>query len=186
MLLACAGLMQPADPPWNRHDQTFTAIFSAPALRPSSQSRLLARPHFADCWSTIVSRILGEDGAMTKPALVCVIDDDASLRESLPDLLQELGFGVEAYASAEEFLCSQSVASAQCLVLDVAMPGMSGLDLQDELGRRGLRIPIVFMTAHADEFTRPHILARGGSACLFKPFSDTALLEALRTALGEA
>jgi FixJ family two-component response regulator len=115
------------------------------------------------------------------PALVAVVDDDESVRESLPDLLRELGYSVEAFSSAEEFLASEFVLQTRCLVLDIAMPGMTGPELQRELARRRQEIPIVFITAHAEEADR--LLEPGASACLFKPFSDTALLGALESAL---
>ena len=115
--------------------------------------------------------------------LVSVVDDDQSVRESLPDLLREVGFAVHAFASAEEFLASDQLARTDCLVLDVAMPGMSGPELQEELARRGDEIPIVFITAQEDESIRPLVLAAGAVACLFKPFSDTALLDAVHAAL---
>ena len=120
---------------------------------------------------------------MGKRALVSVVDDDESVRESLPDLLRECGFAVEAFASAEAFLVSECIGQTQCLLLDIAMPGMSGLELQRELTRRRHAIPIVFITAHGDETDRPRLLAQGAVACLFKPFSETALLEALQAAL---
>ena len=116
-------------------------------------------------------------------ALVSVVDDDESVRESLPDLLRECGFAVEAFASAEAFLVSECLGQTQCLLLDIAMPGMSGLELQRELTRRRHAIPIVFITAHGDETDRPRLLAQGAVACLFKPFSEEALLEALHAAL---
>jgi FixJ family two-component response regulator len=115
--------------------------------------------------------------------LVSVVDDDESLRESLPDLLRELGFAAEASASAEEFLASEHLRRTRCLVLDVAMPGMSGLQLQEELARRGHAIPIVFITAQQDDRIRPRVLAAGAVACLLKPFTDTALLDAVNAAL---
>ena len=116
-------------------------------------------------------------------ALVAIVDDDESVRESLPDLLREFGFAVQAFASAEEFLASGWVGQTRCLILDIAMPGMSGLDLQRELTHRQREIPIVFITARADETVRPRVLAQGAVECLFKPFSDTALLGALNAAL---
>jgi len=116
-------------------------------------------------------------------APVSVVDDDESVRESLPDLLRELGFVVQAFASAEEFLVSDCVDQTRCLILDVAMPGMSGPDLQRELLRRGQEIPVVYITAHKDEAVRPRLLEQGAVECLFKPFSDTALLEAVNAAL---
>ena len=87
---------------------------------------------------------------MTATALVSIVDDDESVRESLPDLLKEFGFAVQAFASAEEFLASGRVDETRCLVLDIAMPGMSGPDLQRELTRRRQPIPIVFITANED------------------------------------
>ena len=120
------------------------------------------------------------------PSLVAVVDDDESVRESLPDLLLEFGFAARAFASAEEFLASDCLDQTRCLILDVAMPGMSGPDLQRELTRRRREIPIVFITAHADESVRPRLLERGAVACLLKPFSGTALLDALRAALRAA
>ncbi len=116
-------------------------------------------------------------------ALVSVVDDDESVRESLPDLLRELGFVVQAFASAEEFLASDCVDQTKCLILDVAMPGMTGPDLQRALTQRGQEIPIVYITAHKDEAVRPRLLEQGAVECLFKPFSDTALLEAVNAAL---
>lgn len=120
---------------------------------------------------------------MVTRSLVSVVDDDESVRESLPDLLREFGFAVEAFASAEEFLASDCVCLTKCLILDVAMPGMTGPDLQRELTLRRQEIPIVFITAHGDESVRPRLLEQGAADCLFKPFSDTALREALNAAL---
>jgi FixJ family two-component response regulator len=118
------------------------------------------------------------------PSLVAVVDDDESVRESLPDLLGELGFAARAFNSGEAFLASECVQQTECLILDIAMPGMSGFDVQRELKARRQQIPIVFITAHRDETTRPGVLGDGAVACLLKPFSDTALLQAIRTALG--
>ena len=115
--------------------------------------------------------------------LICVVDDDESVRESLPDLLGEFGFAVETYASAEDFLASGCVADCSCLILDIAMPGMSGPDLQRELAQRGHTVPIVFLTAHADKSLFPRLSEQGATACLLKPFSDTALRESLDSAL---
>jgi len=120
---------------------------------------------------------------MLIPSLVSVVDDDESVRESLPDLLRECGYAVQAFSSAEEFLASDYVAQTQCLILDIAMPGMSGPDLQRELTLRRQPIPIVFITAHGDVTVRPHLIKLGAVECLFKPFSEAALLEALSTAL---
>jgi FixJ family two-component response regulator len=120
---------------------------------------------------------------MANRPLISVVDDDESVRESLPDLLKEFGFAAEAFSSAEDFLASDFIGQTRCLVLDVSMPGMSGPDLQQELTRRRQEIPIVFITAHRDEDVRPRLLERGAVECLFKPFSDTALLDALNAAL---
>jgi FixJ family two-component response regulator len=117
-------------------------------------------------------------------SLVAVVDDDESVRESLPDLLREFGFAAHAFSSAEEFLASDSVALTRCLLLDIAMPGMTGLDLQRELKTRAHTIPIIFITAHRDEAVRARAFEQGAAEFLLKPFSDTALLAALSTALG--
>ena len=115
--------------------------------------------------------------------LVGVVDDDESVRESLPDLLREFGYAVEAFASAEDFLGSPHVDRVRCLLVDIAMPGMTGPQLQLELARRGLTIPIVFITAHVDAAVRQAALGRGAVECLFKPFSEEALLAALKKAV---
>ena len=117
-------------------------------------------------------------------SLVSVVDDDESIRESLPDLLKELGFAVRAFSSAEDFLASDCMDETECLILDVAMPGMSGPELQLELTRRQTQIPIVFITANREETTRSQLIERGATACLLKPFSEAELLGALNTALG--
>jgi FixJ family two-component response regulator len=120
---------------------------------------------------------------MVTRSLVSVVDDDESVRESLPDLLRQFGFAAQAFPSAEAFLASEFVGQTSCLVLDITMPGMSGPDLQQELTRRRQHIPIVFITAQGDETVRPRVIAQGAVECLFKPFSDTALLAALNAAL---
>jgi FixJ family two-component response regulator len=120
---------------------------------------------------------------MRNRSLVSIVDDDESVRESLPDLVRQFGFAAEAFSSAEAFLASDVVSETSCLVLDVAMPGMSGPDLQQELDHRRQKIPIVFITASADRGIRPRLLAQGAVECLFKPFGDTALLDALNAAL---
>jgi FixJ family two-component response regulator len=116
-------------------------------------------------------------------SLVSVVDDDESVRESLPDLLKEFGFAARAFASPEEFLASGCLDETKCLLLDIAMPGMSGPDLHWELKRRGHKTPVIFITASTDKNIRSRLLELGAVECLFKPFSDTALLEALRVAL---
>jgi FixJ family two-component response regulator len=119
---------------------------------------------------------------MVKRSLVSVVDDDESVRESLPDLLRTFGYTVQAFSSAEEFLASDYVDQTRCLVLDVSMPGMSGPDLQKALRLRGHEIPIVFITAQGDESIRPRLLEQGAVECLSKPFSEAALLKALNDA----
>lgn len=115
--------------------------------------------------------------------LVSVVDDDESVRESLPDLLREFGFAANAFSSAKEFLSSDRVGQTKCLILDVAMPDMTGIELQQELKRLGQPIPIVFITAQKDESVRNTALQEGAKNFLHKPFSDTALLEALNAIL---
>ena len=122
---------------------------------------------------------------MGLPLLVSVVDDDESVRESLPDLLREFGFLVQAFSSAEAFLASDYVDTTRCLILDIAMPGMSGPDLQRELLLLRKHIPIVFITAHGDAAVRPRLLERGAVECLFKPFSEAVLLKALNAAVSE-
>lgn len=115
--------------------------------------------------------------------LICVVDDDESVRESLPDLLQSFGLRVQAFSSAERFLASDDLGHTSCLILDVAMPGMSGPELERELKRRKSGIPIVFITAHSTDDSRDDILKNGAVDCLLKPFSEASLMKALRTAL---
>ena len=120
---------------------------------------------------------------MVQKSLVTIVDDDESVRESLPDLLRELGFAAQAFSSAEDFLASDAVGQTRCLILDIAMPGMTGYDLQRELTRRRHETPVVFITAHGDENLRPRVLEHGAVECLLKPFSDTALLDGVNAAL---
>ena len=120
---------------------------------------------------------------MTATALVSIVDDDESVRESLPDLLKEFGFAVQSFASAEEFLASGRVDETRCLVLDIAMPGMSGPELQRELTRRNQPIPIVFITANEDSSEYARVMDAGAVSCLIKPFSETALLRAVTKAI---
>jgi len=122
--------------------------------------------------------------AIERP-LLSVVDDDESVRESLPDLLREFGFAVRAFSSARDFLSSDDLDETKCLILDVAMPGMSGLDLQQELKRRGKEIPIIFITGQKDEDIRIQAFGHGAVNFLYKPFSDSALLDAVNAALPE-
>src|ERR1700684_4544237 len=102
-----------------------------------------------------------EQNSIKKPLVVVVVDDDESVRESLPDLLKEFGFTVLAFSSADEFLASASVDRTTCLVLDMVMPGMSGIDLQAELRNRGRKIPIIIITAQKDAALRKRGLDHG-------------------------
>jgi FixJ family two-component response regulator len=126
---------------------------------------------------------MNESAAVRRP-LVAIIDDDESIRESLPDLVMELGFTAQAFSSAEEFLQSNAVGTYQCLLLDIVMPGMSGPELQQELAGRREFVPIIFITSQRDEDTRVRLMERGAVDCLFKPFSENALRQALDAALG--
>ena len=123
---------------------------------------------------------------MTKRPLVCIVDDNESVRESLPDLVQHGGYEAQTFASAEAFLAAPGVSESNCtcLILDVGLPGMSGPDLHKELLRRGRKVPVVFITAQGDRSLPARLVAAGAVACLLKPFSDTALLEALEKACG--
>jgi FixJ family two-component response regulator len=117
------------------------------------------------------------------PLLSVVVDDDESVRESLPDLLREFGFAARAFSSAQEFLSSGCLDETRCLILDIAMPVMSGPELQQELKYRGKKIPIIFITGRKDEAIRAQVLKQGAAGFLLKPFSDEALLAAIKTAL---
>ncbi len=123
-----------------------------------------------------------ERGAGEHP-VVAVVDDDESVRESLPDLIREFGFAAHAFSSAEQFLASDIVSQTKCLVLDIAMPGMSGLDLQRQLKGRETAIPVIFITAQKEETLRTRAFEQGAAGFLPKPFSDTSLLQALKAAL---
>jgi len=122
-------------------------------------------------------------GRIPERLLVSVVDDDESIRESLPDLLREFGFASHAFSSGRDFLSSDYVDGTRCLILDMMMPGMTGLDVQEELRRRGRKIPIIFITARKDESIRARAIEQGAVKFLYKPFSDTALLDALNAAI---
>ncbi len=122
------------------------------------------------------------DRVSSRPFLVAVVDDDESVRESLPDLLRESGYAAEAFASAQELLDSGELVHIGCLILDIGMPGMSGPELHEELRRRGEAVPVVFITAAGDKTVRPRLLAQGAVDCLFKPFSESAILTAISAA----
>jgi FixJ family two-component response regulator len=120
----------------------------------------------------------------SRTSLIAVVDDDISVRESVESLLKSVGFHVATYSSAEEFMGSPRLGSADCLVLDVRLDGMSGPDLQRELKTAGHSIPIVFVTAHETEALRERMMADGAIDCLLKPFTDDTLLNAVDRALG--
>lgn len=115
--------------------------------------------------------------------LIAVVDDDESVRESLPDLLRELGYEAMVFHSAEDFLASGPLSQYGCLLLDVAMPSMSGPELQRELTERKQTIPIVFITGHGGKGVCGNLLEQGAAGCLLKPFSEAALHDALNAAL---
>jgi FixJ family two-component response regulator len=117
--------------------------------------------------------------------LVSIVDDDESLRRSVKNLLTSVGFQVETFASAEAFLQSAHRADTRCVVLDLRMPGMSGLDLLTHLAATGSPIPVVILTAHSDDEARRRMLQAGAVAFLGKPFHGEALLGAVRRALAE-
>jgi FixJ family two-component response regulator len=117
---------------------------------------------------------------------ISVVDDDAAVREAVRSLLRSAGYRAETFASAEEALDAGALDGAACVVLDVRMPGMSGLELQDHLIASGRLIPIVFVTAHADEQARARALERGAIACLQKPFDADTLLDAVAKAVTAA
>jgi FixJ family two-component response regulator len=133
-------------------------------------------PHY------FVMKSLKDRNGKERP-LLSVVDDDESMRESLPDLIKEFGFAARAFSSAEEFLSSGSADETSCLILDIAMPGMSGPELHQELKRRGEEIPTIFITGQRDETIRARVLEQGAAGFLVKPFSDAALLAAIKTAL---
>jgi FixJ family two-component response regulator len=118
-----------------------------------------------------------------KRSLVSVVDDDESIRESLPELLREFGFTAQTFSSAEEFLESDCVDQTDCLILDIAMPGMSGPELFGQLTICQKEIPIIFITGQIDEAIRSRMLKLGAVECLFKPFSDLDLQKAVNEAL---
>ena len=122
---------------------------------------------------------------MGKPTFVAVVDDDESVRESLPDLLCQFGYTTRTFASAEEFLASDCIDDTRCMILDITMPGMSGPELHRELKRRGHHFPIIFITAQRDKDIRCRLIKQGAVECLFKPFSDQTLQGALDLALSQ-
>jgi FixJ family two-component response regulator len=119
----------------------------------------------------------------SEKALICVVDDDFLMQESTTRLLRSFKFNVKALASAEEFLNSDYLAEAACLILDLRLPGISGLELQRQLISQNRRMPIIFVTAHGDETERTRALEAGAIAFLYKPFYEHDLLNAINSAL---
>jgi FixJ family two-component response regulator len=120
---------------------------------------------------------------MSNSSFISVVDDDDSVRESLQCLIRSFGFAVEAFASAEEFLISDRLLDTRCLILDVRMRGMNGIELQRLLVASHREIPVIFITAHGDETARSQALRDGAVAYLLKPFTEEALLSAIHAAL---
>jgi len=120
---------------------------------------------------------------VAKAALISIVDDDDSVRESLRGLLRSVTFGVEVFTSAEEFLSSDRMRETDCLILDVRMPGMSGLELYRRLVSSHPYMPVIFITAHGDEELRSRVRRGGAVDYLLKPFRDDALLNAVQMAL---
>lgn len=145
------------------HRGVTATVTTGPSWRTSSLRLLNGSPFGVDC-------------PMTTHSQVSVVDGDESVRESLPDLLREFGLAARTFASAEAFLASDCVGDTKCLILDIAMPGLTGPALQLGLSRPHWVIPIVFITGQRDEGIRPKLLEAGAVDCLFKPFSETALL----------
>jgi FixJ family two-component response regulator len=123
---------------------------------------------------------------MSDPPLISVVDDDDSVRESLQGFIRSVGLAVEVFASAEEFLSSNRLPHTSCLILDVRMPKMNGLELQRELMARNCEIPVVFITAHGDEAARAQAIRHGSVDYLLKPFKEESLLNAIHVALDRA
>src|SRR5436305_4177801 len=119
----------------------------------------------------------------THERLVAIVDDDDSMRCALEGLLKAVGLPARAFASSEEFLNCGEREQIACLIADIRMPGMSGLELQAQLNAQRCRIPIIFITAHGDEKMRMQALRAGAAEFLAKPFDDEALLESVRAAL---
>ena len=120
---------------------------------------------------------------MAESPLIAIVDDDASICDALKSLLRAVGWRAEGFTSAEAFCQSGEVHTTACLLLDVQLPGISGLELQRQLRSSQARIPIIFITAHGNEAMRAQALQAGAVAFFAKPFNDTALLEAIQTAL---
>lgn len=121
---------------------------------------------------------------MSGNPVISIVDDDESVREAIESLIKSVGLGARVFASAEDFLSANHIEDSSCLILDMRMPGMSGLELQRRLASDGYQIPIIFISAHSDDQTRAQALRAGAVDFLFKPFSEQALVDAVHTALG--
>jgi len=120
---------------------------------------------------------------MPRVQLISIVDDDDALRNSLDDLIRSIGFRTQGFPSAEAFLSSNQACDTACLILDVRMPGMNGLELQRKMVAANWRIPIIFITSHADDGARARALEAGAVAFLYKPFREEELLNAIDAAL---
>lgn len=118
--------------------------------------------------------------------MISIVDDDESVREATKGLVRSLGYGAVTFASAEEFLGSDRLRETSCLITDVQMPGIDGVELQKRLLADGHRVPIIFITAFPEQRIRDHVLARGAFGLLSKPFSDESLIGCLDRALHAA
>ena len=120
---------------------------------------------------------------MSNSPLISVVEDDDSVRESLRRLIRSVGFAVQAFSSADQFLNSEQFRETRCLILDVKLPGMGGLELQRQLIANRWEIPVIFITAHGDDAARLRALRNGALEYLFKPFSEEALIDAIHMSL---
>ena len=121
--------------------------------------------------------------ATPRSRLIAIVDDDESVREALKSLMRSVGFRVETFASAEDFLQADCLPATECLLLDLRLPGISGLELQRQLGAARRHVPIIFVTAHGNEAQQREALERGAIDFLRKPFREDALLNAVQSAL---
>jgi CheY-like chemotaxis protein len=153
-----------------------------PLTRQNPRRHSFRNQHLSTMAPPTLAAHLESMGTNSAAILVSVVDDDESVRESLPDLLQEFGLASRAFAAPSEFLQSDFLDATQCLILDISMPEMSGPELRRELLRQGRDIPTIFITAHSEFASQPE-MREGVVACLIKPFSETDLLEALKKAL---
>ncbi|HEY4734014.1 MAG TPA: response regulator [Gemmatimonadaceae bacterium] len=165
------------------------AWFNHPASARAGNARIaaafrLSRPSCNQYQSLIDARSERRDPAVViNRRLVTLVDDDESVRESLPGLLRHFGFDTQTFPSAEAFLECEAVGATSCLILDVGLPGLNGPDLHQELLCKGHRIPTIFITAQCDQSLEARLIAQGAIACLFKPFGDTDLFNALTAAM---